>query len=51
MAERGPKLKILPFDVTGDRLDIGRLWGRWLERFERELLYQGVDHNTKQNRI
>ena len=43
MAAKGPKLKNLPFDVNGDRLDIGRLWSRWLERFERELLYQGVD--------
>ena len=47
MAEKGPKLKILPFDVTGDRLDIGRLWSRWLERFERELVYQGVVHGAK----
>ena len=47
MAQKGPKLKISPFDVTGDRLDIGRLWSRWLERFERELLYQGVDSTAK----
>ena len=47
MAEKGPKLKILPFDINGDRLDIGRLWFRWLERFERELLYQGVDTGAK----
>ena len=47
MAEKGPKLKIQQFDVTADRLDCGRLWNRWIERFERELLYQGVDKGAK----
>ena len=47
MAEKGPKLKILPFDVTASRLDCGRLWNRWVERFERDLIYQGVDKGAK----
>ena len=47
MAKRGPKLKIPPFDVNASRLDIGRLWSRWLERFEHELLYQGVSATEK----
>ena len=42
MENKEPKLKIEPFDVTGDRLDMGRSWSRWLERFQRELAYQGV---------
>ena len=49
MAQKGPKLKIAPFDVTAERLDIGRLWSRWLERFEREIEYQGVDIVAKPN--
>ena len=40
---KGPKLKIGQFDVTEDRLDCSRLWKRYLERFERELIYLGVD--------
>ena len=47
MATRGPKLQISPFDVTEDRLDCGRLWSRWVERFERELIYNGVEVSTK----
>ena len=47
MATRGPKLQISPFDVTEDRLDCGRLWSRWVERFERELIYHGVEVSTK----
>jgi len=49
MATRGPKLKISPFDVTEDRLDCGRTWNRWLERFEREVEYAGVDIGEKPN--
>ena len=37
MARKGPKLKILPFDTHGDRLDLGKRWERWMERFERDL--------------
>ncbi|CAB3988503.1 Hypothetical predicted protein [Paramuricea clavata] len=37
MATKGPKLKILPFDPHGDRLNLGKRWERWLEKFERDL--------------
>ena len=47
MTTRGPKLKIAPFDTTASRLDCGRLWNRWVERFERDLIYQGVDIGGK----
>ena len=40
MAEKGPKLKILPFDVTTSRLEAGRAWNRWIDRFERDLAYK-----------
>ena len=46
MATRGPKLQISPFDVTEDRLYCGRLWSRWVERFERELIYNRVEVST-----
>ena len=39
---RGPKLKITPFDPHGDRLDLGKRWEKWVERFQRELTYNGV---------
>ena len=47
MAEKGPKLKILPFDVTTSRLEAGRAWNRWIDRFERDLAYNGVDQAAK----
>ena len=47
MANRGPKLKILPFDPHGERLDLGKRWEKWLERFQRDLLYNGVDSAEK----
>ena len=47
MAEKGPKLKILPFDVTTSRLEAGRAWKRWIDRFERDLAYNGVDAAAK----
>ena len=47
MAEKGPKLKIQPFDTNANRLECGRLWTRWIECFERELLYQGVNKGEK----
>ena len=47
MAQKGPKLKIQQFDITSNRLDCGRLWNRWIERFERDLLYQGVIKGEK----
>ena len=43
MATKGPKLKSLPFDPHGERLDLGRRWEKWLERFKRELRYNGVN--------
>ena len=46
MAARGPKLKITPFDPHGKRLDLGKRWEKWLERFERELTYNGVNTAT-----
>ncbi|CAB3977109.1 Hypothetical predicted protein [Paramuricea clavata] len=36
-ATKGPKLKVLPFDPHGDRLDLGKRWEKWFERFERDL--------------
>ena len=47
MAEKGPKLKIERFDVHGDRLDLGRQFEKWMDRFERELKYNGVDLAAK----
>ena len=47
MATKGPKLKIAPFNINGNRLDMGRSWSRWLERFEREFEYQGVSIAAK----
>ena len=47
MATKGPKLRISEFVVTEDRLDCGRLWSRWVERFEREIVYQGVSLTAK----
>ena len=49
MATKGPKLKILPFDPHGDRLNLGKRWERWLERFERDLKYYGYDPNEAEN--
>ncbi|CAB4017079.1 kidney mitochondrial carrier 1-like [Paramuricea clavata] len=42
-ATKGPKLKVLPFDLHGDRLDLGKRWEKWFERFERDLEYNGCD--------
>ena len=42
-ATKGPKLKVLPFDPHGDWLDLGKRWGKWFERFERDLKYNGCD--------
>ena len=44
---KGPKLKIVPFEVHGSRLDIGKRWQKWLTRFERELKYSGIDPSEK----
>ena len=46
---KGPKLKIQPFDVHGDRLDLGKRFEKWLERFERELKYNGCSPETVTN--
>ena len=43
MATKGLKLKVLPFDPYGDRLDLGKRWEKWVERFERDLKYNGCD--------
>ena len=42
-SSKGPKLKVLPFDPHGDRLDLGKRWEKWFERFERDLKYNGCD--------
>ena len=39
---KGPKLKITPFDPHGERLDLGKRWEKWRDRFSRELKYNGV---------
>lgn len=49
MATKGSKLKITPFDPHGDRLNLGKRWERWLERFERDLKYNGCDPSDKEN--
>ena len=49
MATKGPKLKITPFDPHGDRLNLGKRWERWLERFERDLKYNGCDPSDNDN--
>ena len=43
MATRGPKLKILPFEPYGDRLNLGKRWEKWSARFERDIKYNGID--------
>ena len=43
MATRGPKLKISLFDTHEEIFELGRRWERWIERFERELRYNGID--------
>ena len=49
MAAKGSKLKIQSFDISGDRLSLGRSWQKWIDRFERELLYNGVDASNTDN--
>ena len=49
MATKGPKLKVSPFEMAGDRLSLGRKWKKWLDRFERDLLYNGIDAANKDN--
>ena len=49
MATRGPRLKILTFDPHGDRFDLGKRWERWLERFERDLKYNGIEPSLSEN--
>ena len=47
-ATKGSKLKVLPFDPHGDRLDLRKRWEKWFKRFERDLKYNGCDpSNTK----
>ncbi len=47
MATKGPKLKILPFGPHGELLSLGKRWERWLERFERDLKYNGDAENSE----
>ena len=47
MATKGPELKVQPFDIHGDRLTLGKRWERWMERFERDLTYNGCDPSEK----
>ena len=49
MMSKGPKLKIQPCDVHGDRLDLGKRFEKWLERFERELKYNWCSPETVTN--
>ena len=49
MGSKGPKLKIQPFDLQGERLTLGKRWERWLERFERDLSYNGIDPEHNDN--
>lgn len=49
MTTKGPKLKTEPFDTSGDRLTVGRSWQRWFERFECDLVYNGVDPAVTDN--
>ena len=44
---KGPKLKVSPFDPFGERLDLGKRWEKWLERFKRDLAYNGVNSSTQ----
>ena len=49
MATRGPRLKVLTFEPHGDRFDLGKRWERWLERFERDLKYNGIEPSLSEN--
>ena len=49
MASRGPRLKVVTFDPHGDRFDLGKRWEKWLDRFERDLRYNGVDPSLPVN--
>ena len=40
-------MKLEQFNIHGDRLDLGRQFEKWLERFERELKYNGCDPAEK----
>ena len=46
---KGPKLKIQPFDVHGDRLDLGKRFEKWIERFERDMEYNGCCPDSAAN--
>ena len=49
MAAKGPTLKIQQFDPFGDRLDLRKKWEKWIERFERDLKYNGIDASNAAN--
>ena len=42
-------MKVQPFDPYGDRLDLGKKWEKWMERFERDLKYNGIDASLAAN--
>ena len=49
MSTKGPKLKIQSFDVHGDRLDMGKRFEKWIERFERDMEYNGCSPDDVAN--
>ena len=49
MSTKGPKVKIQAFDVHGDRLDSGKRFEKWIERFTREMKYNGCPPDTVEN--
>ena len=46
MSTPGPKLRIAPFEPYVDGLHVGKRWKEWMECFERELKYNGVNPDT-----
>ena len=46
---KGPKLRIPPFDHEGDRFAVGSQWKKWIDRFERELCYNGLSITSTQH--
>ena len=49
MASLVPKLKVELFSLTGDRLLLNWKWECWLERFERDLQYNCVNPEDRDN--
>ena len=42
-------MKIQSFDVHGDRLDMGKRFEKWIERFERDMEYNGCSPDDVAN--